>query len=90
MGPVLTPGGYKVQLAAVRDQGMAEKEWKRLNRRHKDLLGGLGHSVTRIDLKTKGTFYRLRTTGVGTKEKAKALCELLKTRKVGCLIVRPR
>lgn len=81
---------YRVQLAAARSEKAVESEWGKLQGRHKDLLGELQLQVTRIDLgSTKGTFYRLRAGPLGSAAKAKALCERLKQRKLGCLVVKP-
>jgi len=84
------PAGFKVQLAALRAEDAAMKEWERLSRRNKDLLGSLKPSVMRADLGAgKGIFFRLRAGPLPSEAEAKALCEKLKSRKVGCLIVRP-
>ena len=81
---------YRVQLAASRSEPAVKSEWDRLRRRHIDLLGDLRLQVTRIDLgATKGVFYRLRVGPLSTETAAKALCERLKQRKLGCLVVRP-
>lgn len=83
-------GGYKVQLAAVRERGAVDSEWSRLSRRHSDLLGALELSVMRADLgPAKGVFFRLRAGPIADEAEAKALCKALSERKVGCLVVRP-
>ena len=90
-----SPGGdisnsYRVQLAASRSEKAVESEWDRLRRRHVDLLGELRLQVTRIDLgATKGVFYRLRAGPLANEAAAKTLCERLKQRKLGCLVVKP-
>jgi len=81
---------YRVQLAAVRSEVLAENEWDRLKKKHPDLLGPYSLSVVRIDLGAdKGIYYRLRAGPLPGEEQAKALCENLIARKVACLIVRP-
>lgn len=81
---------YRVQLAASRTEGAVEAEWDRLRRRHVDLLGELELQVTRIDLGAgKGIFYRLRVGPLADEAGAKTLCERLKQRKLGCLVVKP-
>ncbi len=90
-----SPGGdisnsYRIQLAASRSDKAVEAEWDRLRRRHIDLLGELRLQVTRIDLgATKGVFYRLRAGPLADEAAAKTLCERLKQRKLGCLVVKP-
>ncbi len=81
---------FRVQLAASRSEPAVKSEWDRLRRRHIDLLGDLQLQVTRIDLgATKGVFYRLRVGPLENETTAKALCERLKQRKLGCLVVKP-
>lgn len=81
---------YRIQLAAARSEKAVKSEWGKLQGRNKDLLGALQLQVTRIDLgSTKGTFYRLRAGPLASAAKAKALCERLKQRKLGCLVVKP-
>ena len=81
---------YRVQLAASRTESAVRSEWDRLRRRHIDLLGELNLQVMKIDLGgTKGIFYRLRAGPLSNAASAKALCERLKQRKLGCLVVKP-
>ena len=80
---------YKIQLAAVRTQVAAEKEWARIQKGNPDLLGALSLDVQRADLGAKGVFYRLRAGPLPTDAKARGICAELKKRKQGCLVVRP-
>lgn len=81
---------YRIQLAASRSEDAVKSEWDRLRRRHVDLLGELRLQVMRIDLgATKGVFYRLRAGPLADEAVAKTLCERLKQRKLGCLVVKP-
>ncbi len=81
--------GYRVQLAAVRSDRDARREWTRLRTRHSGLLGRLRHSVVRADLGDKGIYYRLRAGPLENKAAARSLCGELTKIKVGCLVVRP-
>ncbi|MBT3361165.1 MAG: hypothetical protein HN403_16210 [Rhodospirillales bacterium] len=88
--PTKTSGVFMVQLAAVRDQAKIDGEWKRLRRKHPDLLGALSLDIMRADLgAAKGVYYRLRAGPLGGEEAARALCKQLTERKVGCLVIRP-
>jgi len=81
---------YRIQLAAARSEDAVKSEWDRLRRRNVDLLGELRLQVMKIDLgATKGVFYRLRAGPLADEPTAKALCERLKQRKLGCLVVKP-
>ena len=84
------PGAYRVQLAAARSPERARSEWDRMRRKHLDLLGDLGLTVTKADLgPTKGVFYRLRVGPLTSEAQARALCKELSKRKMGCLVVKP-
>jgi len=81
---------YRVQLAAARTTERAQQEWDRLRRKHIDLLGDLGLTITKADLGVgKGIFYRLRVGPLKTAAQARKLCAELSKRKVGCLLIRP-
>ena len=80
---------FQVQLAAVRDEQAAAREWKRLQSRNTELLSGLKLNVVRADLGTRGVFFRLRAGPISERATAVALCKSLAKAKVGCLVVPP-
>lgn len=80
-------GGWRVQIAAVRDRDIAEKEWSRLATAHRDLLGRLSADIMRADLGAKGIFYRVRG-GPLDEATARRICSDLGKRKIGCMVVR--
>jgi cell division septation protein DedD len=81
---------FRVQLAAARSEAAVRSEWDRLRGRNVDLLGDLSLQITRIDLgATRGVFYRMRVGPLASETSAKTLCERLKQRKLGCLVVKP-
>ena len=82
--------GPRVQLAAFRSPERAEVGWGRILEAHRDLLDALDHWVVRVDLGAeKGIFHRLQAGPLTDAETAKALCETLKAREQGCLVVAP-
>ncbi|MCW8915886.1 MAG: SPOR domain-containing protein [Magnetovibrio sp.] len=81
--------GYMIQLSAVRNEANAKGEWARLAKKHKDILGGLELVIQRADLGAKGVFYRVRGGWFANRGEAKAVCDALKKRSVGCLIAKP-
>jgi len=86
----VSENSYRVQLAAARSPERARLEWDRLRRKHIDLLGDLGLTITKADLGVgKGIFYRLRVGPLKTEAQARELCKQLSKRKVGCLLIRP-
>jgi cell division septation protein DedD len=80
---------YRIQIASLRSQADAKKAWGRLTKKHKDLFGTLKSKIVRVDLKGKGTFYRLQAGPLGDQSSARAFCSKLKKRKIGCLVVKP-
>ena len=81
-------GGLKLQLGAVRSEGVAREEWARIKRTNADLLGHLTAVAVRADLGDKGVYYRIQAGPVGDPATAERLCGALKQRHLGCIIVR--
>ncbi|HEY9079841.1 SPOR domain-containing protein [Magnetovibrio sp.] len=81
--------GYMVQLSAVRNEADAKNEWARMVKKHSDVLGGLELVIQRADLGVKGVFYRVRGGWFANRNEAKAICDELAKRNVGCLIAKP-
>jgi len=81
--------GYMIQLSAVRNEANAKSEWSRLVKKHADVLGGLELVIQRADLGAKGVFYRVRGGWFANRNEAKAICDELAKRNVGCLLAKP-
>ena len=80
---------YRLQLAALRSKAAVDQAWKRLRKRHRDLLSGLGLAIEKKDLgPSKGVYYRLLAGPVDDRKKARRLCVDLQKRNVGCLVVK--
>lgn len=84
-----TGSGFTVQLAALDTEAKALAAWDDLKKRHTDVLGKLAPEVVRADLGTKGIYYRLRASPFASEAAARAVCDQLTQRKVGCMIIRP-
>ena len=82
-------GAFRIQLGSLDSATAAEAEWRRLKRRHRDLLKALRPRVQRADLGAKGVFYRLQAGPLAGAGRAKGLCEALARRNVGCLVITP-
>lgn len=77
-----------IQLGSLKSYDMAEAEWGRLSKKHKDILGELNPVIQKVDLgEDKGIYYRLRTGPFESDEKAKNVSAALKDRKVECLVI---
>ncbi len=81
-------GGVRLQLGSVRSEGMARVEWDRISRDDRDLLGKLSAIAVRTDLGDKGVYYRIETAPVADMARAERICEKLRQRHLGCIVVR--
>ncbi len=89
-GQALAAGRYFVQLASVKSDAGARKEWARMQRVHPDLLGDLELSVQSADLGERGIFFRIRTGPFPNRATAQDMCWQIKAAKLGCLVVREK
>lgn len=78
---------YLVHITSIRDGSRSGEEWSRLQGVYPDLLAGFPLSVTRADLKDRGTYYRIHAGPVG-KRRAEDLCAALAARGDWCAVVR--
>ncbi len=89
-GQALAAGRYFVQLASVKSDAGARKEWGRMQRAHPDLLGDLELSVQSADLGERGIFFRIRTGPFPNRATARDMCWQIKAAKLDCLVVREK
>ena len=89
-GQALAAGRYFVQVASVKSDAGARKEWARMQRAHPDLLGDLELSVQSADLGERGIFFRIRTGPFPNRATAQDMCWQIKAAKLGCLVVREK
>lgn len=73
-----------VHLASYRSEKQAENGWKQIMRAHGQVLGSLQHEVSRVQLGSKGTYYRLKAGPLQSVSEAKSLCSQLKRRRQFC------
>jgi hypothetical protein len=86
--PSHATGGYRLQIGALRSEEAARKEWERLKHIHSDLLGGLTAATSRADLGDRGIYFRIQAGPIADASKAEKICNDLKRRNVGCILVR--
>jgi hypothetical protein len=87
--PPAATGSYRLQLGALKTEEAAKTEWLKLQRQNSDVLGKLSLSVSRVDLGAKGTYYRIQAGPVADEGRAAQDCAALKSRNVGCILVKP-
>lgn len=73
-----------IHLASYRSEQQAERGWAQLKRAHANLLDGLEHTVSQVDLGSKGTFFRLIAGPFDSTDAAQAACAQLKSRQQFC------
>lgn len=82
------PNGWRIQIAAVKTEAAARSEWDKQQKRNPDLLGGLTLSIQQTTV--NGTkYFRIRGGSLPDRAAAVKLCEQLKAKKLGCLVVKP-
>ncbi len=84
-GPV---GGWRVQVASVKNEDVAKSTWARLQSAHGDVMANLRMQAVRVDLGDKGVWYRVRGGPLDEKQ-AQNVCSTLKTRKADCVLIPP-
>ena len=78
---------YRIQLASLAKRQAAEKFLQKVKSKKFTLLGGMTGRVTKVNLKSRGIFYRVQGDLVSRK-KAEKICKFLKSKKQACLVVR--
>ena len=79
---------WHVQLISLPSKAGAEKTWPKILKAHSALLSGLPHDVVEVQIKGKGTFYRLRVGSFKDRKDAQDLCDKLKARKQDCALTK--
>ena len=86
--------GFRVQLGAFSNPENAGRGWRQLRDAHPDLLGEMEYDVSlhisKVDLGSdKGIVFRVQAGPFTEINVAQTLCSELKSREVGCFLVRP-
>ena len=79
---------WKVQLISLPSKAGAQKAWPQILKKNSALLTGLEHDVSEVQIKGKGTFYRLRVGAFKNRKDAQDLCNKLKSRKQDCTLTK--
>ncbi len=81
-------GGWRVQVASVKNEDVAKSTWARLQSAHGDVMANLRMQAVRVDLGDKGVWYRVQAGPLDEKQ-AHSVCGTLKGRKADCVVVPP-
>ncbi len=86
---VVAAGAFRVQIGSYRTESGALNGWKILQSAHETLLADLKPTIVSADLGARGVFHRLQAGPLADRGAANTLCNSLKARKQGCLVVGP-
>lgn len=86
---VVADGAFRVQIGSYRTEAGALNGWKILQTAHEVLLKDLKPTIVSADLGARGVFHRLQVGPLADRGAAGTLCNSLKARKQGCLVVGP-
>jgi len=78
-------GNFRIQLASLKSEAAAQKTWKRLTAKYKDVLSSLTVHIQKVAL-ASGTYYRLQAGPFEDKASANAVCTKLKAHGQPCLV----
>lgn len=84
--PVPTAGGFGLHLASYKSESNVDPGWAQLARQLPGLIDGMSPIMKRVDLGSKGIFYRLHAGPVATRAAADDLCRQIKQRGVYCKV----
>jgi hypothetical protein len=87
--PVVTPTAYVAQLSSLNSEADAKAEFGRVRSAHSAIVGSLTPVITKADLGTRGTIFRLGLGPLLSKESASKLCaQLIAAGEKDCIVRR--
>ena len=85
--PVISADSYLIHLASYKQRANLAQGEQNLLKKFPAMFSGLSFTSRRVDLGSKGIYYRLYAAGpTGSREEARALCARLKTRGQYCAV----
>ena len=84
--PVVTGGGYTVQVSSQRSEEEAQSSFRDLQAKYPNVLGGRAPIIRRADLGAKGIFFRTMVGPFASADEATELCSNLKAAGGACLV----
>lgn len=73
-----------LHLASYRTRDAAERGWVQLKKAHTNILGSMDHEISKVSVRGKGTYWRLKVGPLSGEDEAKTLCGQLKKRRQYC------
>ncbi|HHL42037.1 MAG TPA: SPOR domain-containing protein [Hellea balneolensis] len=85
--PKTATSRYVVQVASLRSRAEADALWGRLRAKMGGVIGSKHFAdIKKVNLKSKGIYYRLRISGFANKSEAASMCKKLEARKQDCFV----
>ncbi len=72
----------------MKSDAAARQQWQTVSQKNQDILANVAAVIERADLGQKGIFYRIQGGGFATRAAAQSVCDTLKSRNIGCFVVR--
>jgi SPOR domain len=79
---------FRIQIGSVSSGVQGKKYWDSQSAKHRDLFGKLSLNLQKATIKGK-VFYRIQGGPLPNRAAATGMCQKLKTRKIGCIVVPP-
>jgi hypothetical protein len=86
--PAATSGGYVVQVSSQRNEADAKASYRSLQSKFPSVLGSQPPLIKRVDLGSKGTYYRAMVGPFSSAEQAQQVCGNLKSAGGQCVVQR--
>ena len=80
-------GKYRIQLASMKSEKDAAREWLRLKAKYKSTIGGISHSLEKRNLGNKGTYYCIHAGAFKSYGAAHNVCKQLIAKKQNCIVL---
>ena len=74
-----TPKGVHIWLASMKSSNDAEEHWQQVQRQHGEILEDLPPLFTKVDLGTRGTYYRVMVGPIDNRDAAQSLCQQMRS-----------
>ncbi|MDJ0942039.1 MAG: SPOR domain-containing protein [Kiloniellales bacterium] len=74
-----TPKGVHIWLASMKSSDDAEAHWKQVRRQHGDILDDLSPLFTKVDLGSRGIYYRVMVGPIENRADAQSLCQQMRS-----------
>ncbi|MBL28449.1 MAG: hypothetical protein CMM50_12965 [Rhodospirillaceae bacterium] len=87
--PSVLKRGYRLHLASYRTIEDADEGWSRMLKQYGDLLAGLQVEISRVDLGSRGVFWRVQAGPVSSPEQGRKICAEFIRRGGYCQVMAP-